>query len=297
MASSLALFGRDAAATGVDSPVAIGILWAGFLTSTLFQRPTLSMPLTNMLSVLILGYSVLNRQLFNPLKEHNLLLQKEIRSRIRTEESLKTSLQEKELLLKEVNHRVKNNLQVVSSLLSLQISRVKDPATAAALHESQARIRAMSLVHEMLYKTRDFNRTNFAEYTKALVQDLMRSYGAQDGRIRCEIGIRNIALPIHKAIPCGLVVNELVSNSLKYAFPQSFTGKPLIAIRMRRLASGRTVLTVRDNGIGLPGGFDARGREDTLGMRLVTLLVEDQLKGKLTVEKAKGASFCIMFPP
>lgn len=278
-------------------PVAIGILWAGFLTSTLFQRPTLSMPFTNMSSVLILGYVVLNRQLFNPLKEHNLLLQKEIRSRIRTEESLKTSLQEKELLLKEVNHRVKNNLQVVSSLLSLQISRVRDPATAAALRESQARIRAMSLVHEMLYRTRDFNRTDFAEYTKVLTQDLMRSYGAHDDRIRCEVHIRNIALPIHKAIPCGLVVNELVSNSLKYAFPPSFTGKPAITIRMRRLASGRTVLTVRDNGVGLPRGFNAAGRDDTLGMRLVKLLVEDQLKGKLTVEKAKGAAFCVMFPP
>jgi two-component sensor histidine kinase len=298
MASSLALFWRERRRHREwILPVAIGILWAGFLTSTLFQRPTLSMPLTNMISVLILGYSVLNRQLFNPLKEHNLILRKEIQSRIRTEESLKTSLQEKELLLKEVNHRVKNNLQVVSSLLNLQISRVKDPATASALHESQARIRAMSLVHEMLYRTRDFNRTDFAEYTKALVQDLMRSYGAQDGRIRCQIGIRNIALPIHKAIPCGLVVNELVSNAMKYAFPPSYKGKPLIAIRMRRLSSGKTVLTVRDNGIGLPRGFDSRGRDDTLGMRLVTLLVEDQLKGTFTVERAGGAAFCISFPP
>jgi two-component sensor histidine kinase len=298
MACSLALFWQERRRCGEwILPVAIGILWAGFLISTLFQKPMLSMPLTNMVSVLILGYSVLNRQLFNPLKEHNLILRKEIQSRIRTEESLKTSLQEKELLLKEVNHRVKNNLQVVSSLLNLQISRVKDPATAAAFRESQARIRAMSLVHEMLYKTRDFNRTDFAEYTNALVQDLMRSYGAQDGRIRCEVGIRNIALPIHKAIPCGLVVNELVSNALKYAFPPSYKGKPLIAIRMRRLPSGKTVLTVRDNGVGLPRGFDARGKDDTLGMRLVTLLVEDQLKGSITVERARGAAFCIAFPP
>ncbi len=278
-------------------PLALGLLWIGFLTSAFLARPSVVMPLTNMIGVLILGYAVLNRQLFNPLKEHNLLLQKEIRSRIRTEESLKTSLQEKELLLKEVNHRVKNNLQVVSSLLSLQISRVKDPATASALQESQARIRAMSLVHEMLYKTRDFNRTDFAEYTKTLIQDLMRSYGAHDDRFRCEVHIRNIALPINKAIPCGLVVNELVSNSLKYAFPPSFTGKPAITVRMRRLASGRTVLTVRDNGVGLPRGFNAAGRDDTLGMRLVTLLVEDQLKGKFTVEKAKGAAFCVTFPP
>jgi two-component sensor histidine kinase len=276
-------------------PIAMGFLWFGFLSSTLFARPSITMPFTNMISVLILGYAVLKRQLFNPLKEHNLSLRNEIESRIRTEETLKASLQEKELLLREVNHRVKNNLQVVSSLLNLQLAHVKDPVTVAAFRESQARIRAMSLVHEMLYRARDFNRTDFAEYTRALVLDLTRSYGVRGDRIRCEVGFRNIALPIHKAIPCGLVVNELVSNALKHAFPPSYSGKPLISIRMRRLSSGTTVLTVRDNGVGLPRAASDR-KEDTLGLRLVSMLVEDQLKGSVRIERKKGVIFRISFP-
>jgi len=145
-------------------------------------------------------------------------LQKEILTRIKTEETLTSSLKEKEILLREVHHRVKNNLQVISSLLNLQVSHIHDPASREAFKESQNRIRSMSLVHELLYKTGDFQHTDFNHYLKSLVIDLFRSYGIDPERIAYEIRVDDVRMPLGKAIPCGLVINELVSNSLKYAF-------------------------------------------------------------------------------
>jgi two-component sensor histidine kinase len=252
------------------------------------------MPITNMLGVAVMGYSILSRQVFNPLKDHNMSLQKEILTRISTEDTLKSSLKEKEILLREVHHRVKNNLQVISSLLNLQVSHIRDPESAEAFKESQGRIRSMSLVHELLYKTRDFQKTDFNGYLKALLTDLFRSYGISPERIRHEIRVRDVPMQIGKAIPCGLVINELISNALKYAFPSSFKGKPRLTVAMRMLETGKIELVVQDNGVGLPAGFDVR-KSESLGLQLVSMLVEDQLKGGLEIKSRAGVKIRITF--
>jgi two-component sensor histidine kinase len=223
-------------------------------------------------------------------------LQKEILMRIQTEESLKFSLRDKEVLLQEVHHRVKNNLQVISSLLNLQMARIQDPEQREAFKDSQNRIRSMSLVHELLYQNLDFRKTDYAGYIRSLVLDLLRSYGISTRRIAHEIHVQNVAIPLNKAIPCGLIINELVSNALKYAFPPSFTGKPRLTIRLRALESGQMELTVRDNGVGLPKGFSVK-KSDSLGLQLVSMLTEDQLKGRLGIVSRNGTKFIVQFRP
>ena len=211
--------------------------------------------------------------------------------RKRAEEALKESLQEKEVLLKEIHHRVKNNMQVISSLLSLQSRHLHDPKAIGMFKDSQHRIRSMALVHEKLYQSPDLSRIDFGQYLENLVVYLVHSYQVDSGRIRMRIDVGDAALDINTAIPCGLIVNELVTNALKHAFPGGRKGE--VRITLRRGDDGRLTLKVADDGAGWPAGVDFR-RTDTLGLQLVTMLV-DQLDGTIELEPKAGTIFRIVF--
>jgi len=210
---------------------------------------------------------------------------------MKAEEALKASLREKEVLLKEIHHRVKNNMQVISSLLSLQSRHLEDPKAIGMFKDSQHRIRSMALVHEKLYQSKDLSRIDFGQYLQNLVVYLVHSYQVDSGRVQMKIDVREAALDINTAIPCGLVVNELVTNAMKHAFPGGRKGE--VRVTLRPGADGRFTLTVGDNGVGWPRGADFR-KADTLGMQLVTMLV-DQLDGEIELKKKPGTVFRISF--
>ena len=209
-------------------------------------------------------------------------------------ESAKTqnSLKEKEMLLREIHHRVKNNLQIISSLLSLQSRHRKDEQAIEIAKESQCRIKAMALIHEKLYRSKDFANVEFNEYIKDLVNDLFASYKVSSSRITLKMDIENISLGIDTAIPTGLIVNELVTNCLKHAFPEGKDGE--IRISLRSLDDGEKELIVSDNGIGLPETLDIK-RAESLGLRMITNLTERSLHGKVNINKINGTEFQIIF--
>jgi PAS domain S-box-containing protein len=213
-----------------------------------------------------------------------------VTERITAEDRLKRSLEEKEILLKEVHHRVKNNMQVISSLLNLQSSSLKDDVSRELFRESQNRVKSMALVHEILYESRDIASVNFSSYVKQLTASLQKSFFATASTISISVRITNIALDIDEAIPCGLIINELVSNALKYAFSKKRSGT--IVIEMKKKERSMFQLCVRDNGVGIPQN---RSQTATLGLKLVYALTE-QLKGTVTISVNKGTSFTIKFP-
>ena len=215
----------------------------------------------------------------------------DITERKRAEEAVRTSLAEKEVLLREVHHRVKNNMQIVASLLNLQSQSAPDPSVREIFKESRDRIRSMALVHERLYQSADLARIEFAEYLRKLTSHLVHSYGTGDGRIHLEVDAGNIQLDVNTAVPLGLIVNELVSNAIKHAFPNEARGK--IAVGLERLAGGKFRLVVSDDGVGFPEGLDFRNTE-SLGLQLVTMLA-DQLEGDLLLERDAGTKFVLTF--
>jgi len=225
------------------------------------------------------------------LAQANKALQAEIAERMRAEEQIIASLNEKELLLKEIHHRVKNNLQVISSLLNLQLSHAKSEKVIETLRESQNRVKTMALIHEKLYKSKDLASIDFADYIQDLTSYLFGSY-SNSGNVRLNINVNHVRLGVDVAVPCGLVVNELVSNSLKHAFPVGREGSE-ICIDLYRTTDDKLLLTVGDNGIGLPEDMDFRNTE-SLGLQLVTTLVE-QLEGTIEIDRSAGTAFKITF--
>jgi two-component system, sensor histidine kinase PdtaS len=214
--------------------------------------------------------------------------------RRRTEERIKASLREKEVLLKEIHHRVKNNLQVTSSLLKLQSGYIQDPQAQEMFAESQNRIRSMALVHEKLYQSSDLSRVDFSDYIQSLASLLMRSYGADNKTIQLCIEAGEVYLSIETAVPCGLIANELISNCLKHAFPDRRKGE--IRIRITETVEPNTLtLTVADNGAGLPPDLDIN-KTDTLGLQLVRTLTR-QLNGHLEVRTDGWTEFNVRFAP
>lgn len=207
-----------------------------------------------------------------------------------SEEKLKLSLKEKEVLLKEVHHRVKNNLQVISSILNLQSSYVRDRKTLELLRESQNRIKSMAFIHESLYQTKDFSNINFSEYVHNISKNLVHSYSGPDNVPELHLETGSIFLNLDTAIPCGLVINELLSNALKYAFPNGRKGNITVQLEQN---DGAIRITIADDGVGLPEDVDYRNTE-SLGLQLVVTLVE-QINGKIRLENKKGTKFVIDF--
>ena len=207
------------------------------------------------------------------------------------EERMRASLREKEVLLQEINHRVKNNMQIISSLLKLQAGYVDDRTYYDMFKESQNRIISMALVHEKLYQSEDLASIDLNEYITHLANALFRSYGADTGSVALKIDVADVVFGVDTAIPCGLIINELVSNSLKYAFPDGKEGEITIALRF---TDGDEIdLTVSDNGVSIPDDLDLTNT-GSLGLKLVQILT-DQIRGRLEVDRSEGTSFRIRF--
>ena len=215
----------------------------------------------------------------------------DITERKRAEEQIKASLKEKEILLKEIHHRVKNNMQVIISLLRLQGRYIKDEKYVEIFRECQNRIKSMVLVHEKLYKSENLASIDFGRYIKDLASTLFRTYKFTS-KIALLIDVEDVSLSIDSAIPCGLIINELVSNSLKYAFPESKEGE--IKITLRSTNENEVELIVSDNGVGIPENVDFRNTK-SLGLQLVTTLAEDQLESNIELSRTEGTEFRIKF--
>ena len=218
-------------------------------------------------------------------------LRNEIIERKRAEEKINTSLQEKVVLLREIHHRVKNNLQVISSLLNLQSGYIEDKKSLEIFRESQTRVRSMALIHEKLYQSKDLNKIEFSEYIESLIKDLFKSYNVDSDRIKLNSKMEGIFFEIDTAILCGLIINELVSNSLKHAFPLNKKGE--IFISLDKDDNNKYTLILKDNGIGFPPNVDFR-KTESLGLQLVTTLTE-QLGGTIELHKNGYTEFIIAF--
>ncbi|MBI5591519.1 MAG: hypothetical protein HY881_13660 [Deltaproteobacteria bacterium] len=229
------------------------------------------------------------------LQQANALLWDEMEERGKAEAQIKRSLKEKEALLKEIHHRVKNNLQIIQSMLNLQLPQIKDEKAIALFKESQNRVYSMALIHEKLYQSESLAKIDFHEYIKSLTSYLFISYGATARAIRPRIRIEDISLDVDTTIPCALIINELVSNSLKHAFPASRRAEETgeITIGLRRDTGDGFLLAVGDNGVGLPEGFEIES-SDSLGLKLVNVLVK-QLAGTILIGEGRGAEFTISF--
>ena len=214
--------------------------------------------------------------------------------RFGTEQQLQASLREKEVLLREIHHRVKNNMQVIASLLYLQSHASRGqmgPLALEAFNKSQQRIKSMAAVHERLYRSRDLARIDFGEYLQGLVADLLAAYSAGE-RVRVDIEADALHLPVDQAIPCGLIVNELLTNCLKHAFPDGRAGR--VTISVRQLADGSRALSVVDDGPGIPRAT-VTGGSASMGLRLVQDLAQ-QLGGDVTIESKGGTRVQVKFP-
>ncbi len=210
----------------------------------------------------------------------------------RANKSLTSLLGEKDVLLKEIHHRVKNNLQIISSLLNLQSGYIKDPEALQVFTESRNRVRSMALIHEKLYQSTDLSRIDFSDYIKSLTTGLVSTFAGNSRAVRIAVEIDQIMLGIDSAVPCGLIVNELVTNCFKYAFK---TGQPgEIKISLDPVEDEKLRLRVSDNGVGFPKGVDFRNTE-SLGMQIVTTLTE-QMDGNIALLNGSGTTFEIVFP-
>lgn len=223
--------------------------------------------------------------------EYLLCILQDITDRKRAEAEIKASLQEKEVLLKEIHHRVKNNLQIIESLLRLQSRYTKDEQAIGMFKESQNRIKSMALIHEKLYQSTELARINFADYIQSLAASLFRSYSINSAAITLKTDVADVFLSVDTAIRCGLLINELVANSLKHAFPQNKKGE--IHICLRAEDKHKFMLIVSDNGVGFPKDLDFRNTE-SLGLQLVTSLAE-QLKATIELHSHDGTEFRLTF--
>ena len=215
----------------------------------------------------------------------------DISDRKQKEESIRQALREKDLLLSEVHHRVKNNLQIVYSLLDLQSAQMTDPVVIEMLRDSQNRVRSMALIHQTLYQSKDFARVDFANFLESLLPNLMSSYSIAADRIKLSIKIADVYLPLNQAIPCGLIVNELISNALKHAFPGVVDGQIIVESHLGK--DNDILLSVSDTGIGLKEA--ATDSSPGLGLTLVRMLAS-QLHGQVDIHRSNPTRFDLTFP-
>ncbi len=239
---------------------------------------------------------IIEHALYPILRQGDLLIgdiMRDVTEQRQASEALRSSLREKELLLSEIHHRVKNNLQIICSLINLQIGKTGDACTdESGLQDMETRVRSMAFVHELLYQSDEFAAIDFAAYVRQLSDYLLQAYEAAAPRVRLELTLEQIPIPIDKAIPCGLIINELIANALKHAFPVDRSGT--IAIGLARESDGSVALTVRDDGVGLPAedpGAEKRG----IGMTLVESLT-GQLRGRLELRSGGGLQVRVVFP-
>ena len=206
---------------------------------------------------------------------------------------LESVVAEKTVLVKEVHHRLKNNLAVIAGLIGMQSSALDDPRAQVAFEECQRRVMSMSLIHEFLYATDHLDRVNFGQYARQLAGELTYSYAIKPNLVQIDVDAQEIDLPVHRAVPCGLILNELLSNAMKYAFPDGRTGQ--IHIAFGRRESREVALSCSDNGVGIPATFDWT-KSTSLGMQIIRILSK-QIDARLTLDRSAGTKFELTLPP
>ena len=228
-----------------------------------------------------------------PPPHHGLVLAHwNITTRKQTEEQLRAALQEKDVLPREVSHRVRNNLQIISSLLSFQMEAIDDPRLGTPFQESQDRLHAMALVHDLLQHADDVARINLAQYAARLTEELTRTYAIDPARMTLETELQDVWVGLDTATPCGLLLHELLTNCFKHAFPEGRTGR--VRVALQATAEQSLMLRVGDTGCGFPDDLDFQ-TTDSLGLRLVRAMA-DQLRGTIALERAEGTQVTIIFP-
>ncbi len=211
--------------------------------------------------------------------------------RIRTADKIKASLKEKEILLQEIHHRVKNNMQVINSLLKLQANNIEDIQIKEVLKESQSRVYAMSAVHETLHGSEKLSQIDLKDYLSRITNSVFQTYSINPGKVKLNSEIEDFPISLNQAYPLGLIINELLSNSLKYGFPEDKSGEVTVSTKKTDKAYE---LTVMDDGIGMPENLDWKN-SSTLGLKLIQTLVENQLDGSIDMESKNGTKFIIKF--
>jgi len=240
---------------------------------------------------LIGAANLISQPLMELLMAYGMAFRERLDERERAEEQIRASLKEKEVLLREIHHRVKNNLQVVSSMLNMQARAAKDKSVKDILSESRNRINAMALIHSQLCEGGNLSAIKMKGFVDKMVRQMFQSYPVRDMKLTLTVNVADYPIPVSIAVPVGLIFNELISNAFKHAFVNRKEGK----IEVSLCASGKSIsMTVRDDGVGLPEGFDIN-TTTTLGLHLVKILAEDQLRGKLEVVSDEGTSFKIEF--
>jgi two-component sensor histidine kinase len=228
-----------------------------------------------------------------PPPHHGLVLAHwDITTRKQAEARLQTAVQEKDALLREISHRVKNNLQVISSLLHLQAGAIDDPRLGTLFQVSQERLHAMALVHDLLQQADDVARINLAQYAGRLIDELARTYAVDPTRITLETELEDVSVGLDTATPYGLLLHELLTNCFTHAFPEGQTGR--VRVALQTMAEQTLMLRVGDTGCGFPDDLDFRATE-SLGLQLVGMMAE-QLQGTIALERAEGTHFTVLVP-
>jgi two-component sensor histidine kinase len=227
--------------------------------------------------------------LLEQLRELNADLERRVDDRT---SQLSATLREREVLLQEIHHRVKNNLQVISSLINMQVRQLERGSSRDALTECQTRVQAIALIHEKLYQSKDYSRVRFSEYAKSLASNILSATGISPAEVSLRLVMDDVALGVDKAIPCGLILNELITNALKHAFPPPMLGT--VSVELHQECDYMVAISVADNGIGMPANLDLKG-SPSLGLSLVHTLVE-QLEGRLEIVRGQGTRFQVTFP-
>jgi two-component sensor histidine kinase len=271
--------------------IALGFLWLLGLSGVIWAKRKIQQQMRQQEDVemeLQIAHDVLEQRV----EQRTAQLKDEIERRKQTETEINAALKEKEILLQEVHHRVKNNMQIITSLLKLQAGKITDKHLAEIFRDAENRVRSMALIHETLYQTKDFANINFNDYVETISNHLFRNYATNPDKVSLKREIEDISLGLDNAIPCGLIVNELISNALKYAFPEDRIGE--IKITLHATNDDQIELTVSDNGIGIPAEIDME-KTESLGLQLVQLLAENQLDGTLELDRDGGTAFRIRF--
>ena len=240
---------------------------------------------------------MINKKANINLKKKNKDLQDQLNKKEIIEKEIRSSLSEKELLLQEIHHRAKNNLQIISSLLSLQENKTDDENYKRLIDSSIRRIESMAIIHDKLYRSKNLSDVNLYKYIESLTKALVTGFGINRNTFELEIEVNNTSLDLQFAVPCGLIINELISNSFKHAFKgieYSEVNKKKISVIVNTNNDNDVELVVADNGKGLPDNFDLAEIE-SLGLHIVNIITKHQLNGNIKIENNNGARFTITF--
>lgn len=248
-------------------------------------------PVTTFISNLILGYTIVKKQVINPIREKSIRLEQELIKIIELEENIQSYKKDRSHLLKEIHHRVRNNLQVISSLAHYHSKHIQKNNSWAIMDRFQELIQSMAFVHSCMYINKNFADINFSEYINKLNIRIKQSYPLP-GNLVVKQNIMNPVLSVNQAISCGIVFYELISNVYKHAFPENYQGNPTLELTLHDLDNDEFEIIVHDNGVGMPVHFDFNNI-DTIGLELVKILVEEQLQGHIDLIKGNGTMFII----